>query len=64
MLRVTDPDLSETIAQVRKSKERLSNTTVITACPSCREQFLGNNIETVDIVELLAQALNEGGDKP
>jgi Fe-S oxidoreductase len=61
LLRLTDPDLSDKIIHVRASRERLEDTTVVTCCPSCREQLLGAGIRTKDIVELLVDSL-EGGD--
>jgi Fe-S oxidoreductase len=57
LLRMTDPDLSDKIMQLRAAKERLAASTVITACPSCREQLLGNGNKTKDIVELLSDAI-------
>jgi Fe-S oxidoreductase len=60
LLRMTDPNLSDKIQQLRAARERLSNTTVITACPACREQLLGNNLKTKDIVELLVTCINGG----
>ncbi|TFG11826.1 (Fe-S)-binding protein [Candidatus Thorarchaeota archaeon] len=60
LLRMTDPDLSDKIIRLRAASEHLRKYTVITACPSCREQLLGNNLETVDIVELMDAALEEG----
>ncbi len=60
LLRMTDPGLSEIIIQARKAKERLRNTTVVTACPSCREQLLASNNKTKDIVELLDSATKGG----
>lgn len=62
LLRMTDPNLSDKIQQLRAARERLSTTTVITACPACREQLLGNNLKTKDIVELLVTCLEEGKD--
>ena len=62
LLRMTDPNLSEKVIQLRKSKENLQETTVVTACPSCREQLLSTGLETIDIVELLDEAL-EGGSE-
>ncbi len=53
LLRMTDPEVSDKIIELRKQKERLANTTVITACPACREQLLNAEIATVDISELL-----------
>ena len=60
LLRMTDPDLSNIIIQARKAKERLQNTTVVTACPSCREQLLASSNKTMDIVELLNNATKGG----
>jgi Fe-S oxidoreductase len=60
LLRMTDPNLSDKIQQLRAARERLSNTTVITACPACREQLLGNNLKTKDIVELLVTCIDGG----
>ncbi len=61
LLRMTDPDLSEKIIQTRKVSEKLGSTTVITCCPSCREQLLGAGMKTVDIIQLLDEALRGGG---
>ena len=60
LLRLTDPNLSDKIIQVRASRERLRDTTVITCCPSCREQLLGAGIKTKDIVELLVLSIGGG----
>ncbi|MBY8997735.1 MAG: (Fe-S)-binding protein [Candidatus Thorarchaeota archaeon] len=60
LLRMTDPNLSDLIIQLRAAREKVKETTVITACPSCREQLLGQDLETKDIVELLSSSL-EGG---
>ncbi|MFX1484202.1 MAG: (Fe-S)-binding protein [Promethearchaeota archaeon] len=57
LLRMTDPNLSDIIIQLRAARERVKDTTVITACPSCREQLLGQELNTKDIVELLSDAL-------
>ncbi len=57
LLRMTDPDLSDKIIQLRAARERLADSTVITACPSCREQLLGNGNKTKDIVELLSDVI-------
>lgn len=57
---MTDPDLSDKVIQLRAAREGVKNTTVITACPSCREQLLGQDLKTKDIVELVSDAL--GGD--
>ncbi len=62
LLRLTDPDLSDKIVQLRARKEQLQGTTVVTCCPSCREQFLGNNMATRDIVELVASAFERGDE--
>ncbi len=62
LLRMTDPNLSDKIIELRKAREGVQNTTVLTACPSCREQLLSTNLNTKDIVELLSDAL-EGGNK-
>ncbi len=59
LLRMTDPDLSEKIMEVRKRKERLESETVLTCCPSCREQFLAAGIDTKDIVEILDEAFEQ-----
>ncbi|MHA1770975.1 MAG: (Fe-S)-binding protein [Candidatus Thorarchaeota archaeon] len=59
LVRMTDPDLSDKIIEVRGSKERLDGTPVVTCCPSCREQFLSAGIETKDIVEMIDQAYQE-----
>ncbi len=56
LVRMTDPDLSDKIAEVRRQKEHLGDTTVVTCCPSCREQFLSVGIETRDIVEMIDEA--------
>lgn len=60
LLRMTDPYLSEKIIELRTAREGVQNTTVLTACPSCREQLLSVNLKTKDIVELLSDSL-EGG---
>lgn len=57
---MTDPDLSEKIIQTRKVSEKIGNTVVITCCPSCREQLLGAGMKTIDIVQLLDEALRGG----
>ncbi|TET07587.1 MAG: (Fe-S)-binding protein [Candidatus Thorarchaeota archaeon] len=57
LLRMTDPNLSDLVIQLRTAKEKVKETTVITACPSCREQLLGQDLETKDIVELLSDSL-------
>lgn len=62
LLRMTDPNLSDLVIQLRVAKERVKETTVITACPSCREQLLGQELKTKDIVELLSDSL-EGSVK-
>ena len=62
LLRMTDPNLSDKIIELRKAREGVQNTTVLTACPSCREQLLSTNLNTKDIVELLSDTL-DGGDK-
>ncbi len=59
LLRMTDPNLSDKVIQLRKAKERIQDTTVVTACPSCREQLLSAGSKTVDIIELLAEALED-----
>ena len=63
LLRMTDPKVSDKIIELRKSKERLANTNVITACPACREQLLNAEVETVDIAELLEHAFRNEGEK-
>lgn len=62
LLRMTDPDLSDKIMAVRAKREDLADTIVVTCCPSCREQFLANDIQTRDIVEILADTY-EGGSE-
>ncbi len=62
LLRMTDPNLSDKIIQLRAAREGVKNTTVITACPSCREQLLSQDLKTKDVVELVSDAL-EGGAK-
>ncbi len=62
LLRMTDPNLSDKIMQLRVAREGVKNTTVITACPACREQLLGQELKTKDIVELLAETLDGGVD--
>jgi len=59
LLRMTDPNLSDKIIQLKASKEQLGDTLVLTCCPSCREQLMGSNYRTLDIVELVAGALEE-----
>jgi len=59
LLRMTDSDLSDKIVAVRAQREDLTDTVVVTCCPSCREQFLANDIQTRDIVELLANSYEE-----
>ncbi|MHA1247465.1 MAG: (Fe-S)-binding protein [Candidatus Thorarchaeota archaeon] len=61
LLRMTDPDLSDKIIEVRKQKEHMEGTTVLTCCPSCREQFMSAGIKTKDIVEMLDEAFEEQG---
>ena len=62
LLRMTDPDLSDKVIQLRAAREGVKNTTVITACPSCREQLMGQNLNTKDIVELVSRALEGGAE--
>ncbi|MGY5862984.1 MAG: (Fe-S)-binding protein [Candidatus Thorarchaeota archaeon] len=57
LLRMTDPNLSDLVIQLRAAREKVKETTVITACPSCREQLLGQDLTTKDIVELLSDSL-------
>ncbi|NHJ13195.1 MAG: (Fe-S)-binding protein [Candidatus Thorarchaeota archaeon] len=59
LLRMTDPGLSDIIIQARSAKEKLRDVTVVTACPSCREQLMASNNKTKDIVELLVEAIGE-----
>ncbi len=61
LLRMTDPNLSDKIIELRAAREDVQNTTVLTACPSCREQLLSVNLKTKDIVEILSDSLEEGG---
>ena len=60
LLRMTDPALSDKIMQLRAASEVMRDTVVITACPSCREQLLGQNLVTRDILELLSDSLRGG----
>ncbi len=60
LLRMTDPALSDKIIQLRAASEGVKDTVVITACPSCREQLLGQNLVTRDILELLSDSLHGG----
>ena len=60
LLRMTDPDLSDKVIRLKAESERLASKTVITCCPSCREQLLGANLKTTDIIELLDKSV-EGG---
>lgn len=60
LLRMTDPGLSDIIIKMRAASEKLKDTTVLTCCPSCREQLLSNDLKTKDIVELVADVLEEG----
>jgi heterodisulfide reductase subunit D len=60
LLRMTDPKLSEIVIQLRTAREGVKNSTVLTACPSCREQLLSVDLRTKDIVELVDDALKEG----
>jgi heterodisulfide reductase subunit D len=62
LLRMTDPNLSDKIIQLRIAREGVKNTTVITACPSCREQLLGQDLKTKDIVELLSETIDGGSE--
>ncbi|NWF95968.1 MAG: (Fe-S)-binding protein [Candidatus Thorarchaeota archaeon] len=62
LLRMTDPGLSDKIMEVRKKSEGLAGVTVLTCCPSCREQLLAANIKTRDIVEMLSEALEKEGE--
>ncbi|TXT57329.1 MAG: hypothetical protein BAJATHORv1_10028 [Candidatus Thorarchaeota archaeon] len=57
LLRLTDPNLSDKVIQLRAQREKLNRSTVITCCPACREQLLGTDLKTVDIVELLDQVM-------
>jgi len=57
LLRMTDPNLSDKIIALRAAREGVKDTTVLTACPSCREQLLGTDIKTKDIVEILSDTL-------
>ena len=59
LLRMTDPNLSEKIIQLRVAKEEVRNTTVLTACPSCREQLMSEGLRTRDIVELVSDSLSQ-----
>ncbi len=59
LLRMTDPDLSDKIIAVRASKEHIGETTVLTCCPSCREQLLSADLKTRDIVEVLDEAFQK-----
>jgi Fe-S oxidoreductase len=59
---MTDPNLSDKIIQLRIAREGVKNTTVITACPSCREQLLGQDLKTKDIIELLSEIYEGGAD--
>ncbi|MFW9834937.1 MAG: (Fe-S)-binding protein [Candidatus Thorarchaeota archaeon] len=61
LLRMTDPNLSDKIIQLRAAREGVKDTTVITACPSCREQLLGQDLKTKDIVELVSESLEGDG---
>ncbi len=63
LLRMTDPNLSDKIIEVRKKSEGLVGTTVLTCCPSCREQLLGAGIKTRDIIEILAESLKGGATR-
>ncbi|MEM2142078.1 MAG: (Fe-S)-binding protein [Candidatus Thorarchaeota archaeon] len=60
LLRMTDPNLSDKIAQVRRAAERLDDTEVLTCCPSCREQLMGAGIKTRDIVQMIDEAVGGG----
>ncbi|MHA1907295.1 MAG: (Fe-S)-binding protein [Candidatus Thorarchaeota archaeon] len=62
LLRMTDPSLSDIIINMRAASEGLKDSTVLTACPSCREQLLSNDLKTRDIVELISEVLEKGGD--
>lgn len=62
LLRMTDSNLSDKIIQLRIAREGVKDTTVITACPSCREQLLSQDLKTRDIIELLSDVLY-GDDK-
>jgi len=62
LLRMTDSNLSDIIIKMRAASEGLKDVTVLTCCPSCREQLLSNNLKTQDIIELVADVLEKGGD--
>lgn len=62
LLRMTDPTLSDKIIQLRVVSEGIKDTVVITACPSCREQLLCQNLVTRDIIELLLDSLHGGSE--
>ena len=62
LLRMTDPNLSDIIINMRAASEGLKESTVLTCCPSCREQLLSNNLKTMDIIELVSEVLEEGGE--
>ncbi|MFW9955452.1 MAG: (Fe-S)-binding protein [Candidatus Thorarchaeota archaeon] len=59
LLRMTDSNLSNIILGMKAASERLKETTVLTCCPSCREQLLSNDLRTRDIVELVSEVLEE-----
>jgi Fe-S oxidoreductase len=57
LLRMTDPNLSDKVIQLRASKEHIRDSVVLTCCPSCREQLMSNDLKTKDIVELISDVL-------
>ncbi len=62
LLRMTDPNLSSIIIEMRAASEDLKDSTVITCCPSCREQLFSNELDTLDIIEVLWKALQNGAN--
>ncbi|MBD3193129.1 MAG: hypothetical protein GF308_21025 [Candidatus Heimdallarchaeota archaeon] len=61
MLRVSNEKIAKDVMERRIAEEKLQeeDIPVVTCCPSCLEQYEQNGITTWDIVEWLAQAIEE-----
>ncbi len=55
MMRLTHERLSQGVIQKRIAENSI--TSIVTCCPSCEEQFRSEGIETLDIMELVDEAL-------
>jgi len=55
LLRASNAELSEIIAQKKIQEQKLDQYPLITCCPSCIEQFKANNVEAYDLFEFLLQ---------